>query len=111
MLETLSTSPNPPRNIPANIRAVQHVNTMAIIKCMLQVEEVNGGTFKSREGCVARGMGCSFFKILDHLKSLRMACGPEKHVCQNASPAVGWHNSSVRLSFGFVKLKPIHICA
>lgn len=54
---------------------------------------------------------CIFFEILDRLKSVRMACGPEKHVYQNASPAGGWRGLSVRFSFGFVKLQPIHICA
>lgn len=56
---------------------------------------------------------CSSFRILNLLRSLRMACIHGKSVCQNASPAVGWHNSSVRhcLSFGSGKLKPIHVCA
>lgn len=60
MLEVLSTSPGPPRNIPANIRTVQHVKTMGIVKCIERVEEVNGGIFESREGCVVRGMGLRF---------------------------------------------------
>lgn len=47
-------SPDSPRNIPANIRTVQGVKTRGIIKCTEQVEEVDGGIFKSREGCVAR---------------------------------------------------------
>lgn len=76
MLETLSTSPNPPRSIPANIRAVQHVNTMGIIKCMLQVEEVNGGTFKSREGCVARGMGLQFLQNTESSKKFENGLWP-----------------------------------
>lgn len=72
MLEMLSTSPDPPRNIPANIRAVQHVITMGIIKCTGQAEEVNGGgIFKSREGWVVRDMGLQFLLNTGSSKKLK----------------------------------------
>lgn len=64
MLEMLSMSPDPPRNIPASIRTVQGVKPMGIINCIEQAEEVNGGIFKSREGCVVRTAVSSKYCII-----------------------------------------------
>lgn len=59
--------PKPFKEHPANIAvlwAVHRAKTMGIMKCILQVtvEEMNGGLFKSRRGCVAGSMGLQFLQ-------------------------------------------------